>query len=192
MFHFTRPGSPAIERFLESTSSSSFSYSHLGYTKPEKRGQIPPEYVIDNNRVVIGKGRADFDRAKDAIRNWKMFDFPWIELYCTTTPIEENRTVAILIRHFGVYSLNAARIVYVVDERDQFGFAYGTLAEHGEIGEERFAVNFDQVTGDVSYDLFAFSRPNHFLAKLGYPLVRRLQKQFAKDSKTAMLRAIQA
>jgi len=100
--------------------------------------------------------------------------------------------VAILIRHFGFYSLNAAQIVYVIDEPQQFGFAYayGTLAEHGESGEERFSVDFDDETGEVSYDLFAFSKPNHFLAKLGYPLVRNLQKQFAEDSKAAMLRAI--
>jgi uncharacterized protein (UPF0548 family) len=41
----------------------------------------------------------------------------------------------------------------------------------------------------VFYDLYAFSRPNHFLAKLGYPLARRLQRRFARDSLQAMVRA---
>ena len=44
--------------------------------------------------------------------------------------------------------------------------------------------------GDVVYDLYAFSRPNHLLAHLGYPLTRMLQKQFAEDSKQAMFRAV--
>jgi uncharacterized protein (UPF0548 family) len=86
--------------------------------------------------------------------------------------------------------LNAARIVYVIDEPDQFGFAYGTLAEHGESGEERFSVEFDRKTGDVTYDLYAFSRPNHILAKIGYPFSRMLQKRFAAESKLAMLRSV--
>jgi uncharacterized protein (UPF0548 family) len=82
--------------------------------------------------------------------------------------------------------------VYLVDSRSEvhrFGFAYGTLADHGEIGEERFTVEYDEVTGEVWYDLFAFSRPGPLLAKIGYPLGRYLQKSFAIDSKTAMLTA---
>jgi len=65
-----------------------------------------------------------------------------------------------------------------------------TLAEHAESGEERFSVEFHHATGEVWYDLFAFSRPNHFLARLGYPLSRMLQRRFAEDSKRAMLRAV--
>ena len=120
-----------------------------------------------------------------------MFDFPWVELCWPDTPIEVGNVVAILVKHFGFYSLNAARIVYVIDEPNRFGFAYGTLTEHSESGEERFTVEMEETTGEVFYDLFAFSRPNHKLAKMGYPLARYLQKQFAKESKTAMLRAVQ-
>jgi uncharacterized protein (UPF0548 family) len=107
-----------------------------------------------------------------------------------TSEIEEDRTVAILIRHFGFYSLNAARIVYTIAKRDWFGFAYGTLADHGESGEERFSARFDRESGDVIYDLYAFSRPNHPMSHLGYPLTRMLQKRFAEDSKQAMFRAV--
>jgi len=39
----------------------------------------------------------------------------------------------------------------------------------------------------VWYDILAFSRPNQVLTRLGYPLVRRIQKRFAKDSAAAML-----
>jgi len=43
--------------------------------------------------------------------------------------------------HFGFWSLNAARIVYLIEEDgpcEKHGFAYGTLPEHGERGEERW------------------------------------------------------
>jgi uncharacterized protein (UPF0548 family) len=41
----------------------------------------------------------------------------------------------------------------------------------------------------VFYDLYAFSRPNQLLAKLGYPLARHLQHRFARDSLQAMVLA---
>jgi uncharacterized protein (UPF0548 family) len=193
MFLFSKPNAKMIDEFIDSCSDSAFSYEDVGVTKPEKAEFVlRPQYTIDHNRINIGNGSSDFERAKEAIRQWRMFDFDWLELCWPTTPIEEGRVVAILIQHFGVYSLNAAKIVYSIDAPIRFGFAYGTLAEHGESGEERFSVEFDEETGDVTYDLFAFSKPNHFLSRLGYPLVRRLQKEFGKDSKAAMLRAIQA
>ncbi|MCU1295916.1 MAG: hypothetical protein JWO91_194 [Acidobacteriaceae bacterium] len=71
----------------------------------------------------------------------------------------------------------------------RFGFAYGTLGEHAESGEERFAVEWNQAEDAVWYDILAFSRPHKALAKLGYPLSRVLQKRFAEDSKAAMLKA---
>ena len=101
--------------------------------------------------------------------------------------------MAVSVRHFGFYSLNACRIVYVVDEEDpikRFGFAYGTLAEHAESGEERFTVEWNRHEDKVWFDILAFSRPRQMLAKLGYPLSRFLQKQFAEHSQSAMLRFV--
>ncbi len=121
-----------------------------------------------------------------------MFDMPWVELCWPDASIEEGTTVAILISHLGFWSLNPCRIVYVIQEHgahEKFGFAYGTLLEHEEQGEERFTVEFHSSDQSVWYDLYAFSRPN-FLARLGYPLARTLQKRFARDSKTAMQRAV--
>lgn len=186
MFLFSsKPTPEKIRKFLEDCSDSAFSYREAGATRDE----TPAGYTVDRNRINLGAGLHDFEKAKTAVRNWKMFDMPWIELYQPNTPIEEGSIVAILVRHFGFYSLNAARIVYVIDETDRFGFAYGTLSEHGESGEERFLVERDPETDDVYYVLLAFSRPGHILTWFGYPYARHLQKQFASDSKTAMLKA---
>ena len=121
-----------------------------------------------------------------------MFEMRWVQLCWPDTPIREGATVAVLVSHMGFWSLNAARIVYVVEEDGadkKFGFAYGTLLEHGERGEERFTVEFHAKDQSVWYEVCAFSQPN-FLARLAYPLSRALQKRFARDSKIAMQKAV--
>jgi uncharacterized protein (UPF0548 family) len=111
-------------------------------------------------------------------------------------PIEVGTTVAVVAHHYGFWSLNACRIVYVIDEETnavrRTGFAYGTLPEHGALGEERFSVEWHRADDSVWYDLYAFSRPAHALARLGYPLGRRLQRRFARASKQAMVDASRA
>jgi uncharacterized protein (UPF0548 family) len=73
---------------------------------------------------------------------------------------------------------------------ERFGFAYGTLPDHAERGEERFTVEWHHHDDTVWYDILAFSRPNQFLSGLAYPLVRQLQKRFARDSRAVMHRAV--
>ena len=189
MFLITKPNNETVARFLETQKDSPFSYAEIGAT----RKIAPADYTIDHNRVQLGTGREAFERAIKAVRNWKMFDLSWVNLCWENTLIEEGATVAILAHHFGFWSLNAAKIVYVLEETgeiEKFGFAYGTLLDHSERGEERFSVEFHQADESVWYDLYTFSQPNRFLAKLGYPVSRYLQKQFAMESKQAMVKAV--
>jgi hypothetical protein len=91
-----------------------------------------------------------------------MFDMSWIDLCWPDTPIELGATVAVVIPHLGFWSMNACRIVYLIEEHgsvEKHGFAYGTLPDHAEIGEERFTVEFNPEDQSVWYDLFAISRP---------------------------------
>ena len=188
MFLFSRPDGAQIQRFLDDREADVFSYAEVGHTR-----ETPPSgYNVDRNRVVLGLGSDDFERAKTAIRSWKMFDVPGLELIYPDTPIEPGRNVAVLAHHLGFHSLSSCRIVYVIDEVDRFGFAYGTLTEHVEIGEERFTVEFHRESGEVWYDILAFSRPGNFLVKLGYPYGRYLQRRFAVGSKAAMMLAVSA
>ena len=186
MFRLSHPTRVDIDSFLDEQSKSAFSYPNVGLSM----NGSPAGFNVDHNRIVIGSGESDFERAKTAIRNWEMFNFSWTKLCWPDTPIEAGRTVAIVVRHIGFYSLNACRIVYTIDEGGRFGFGYGTLSEHAETGEERFSVEFDHKTGEVTYDLYAFSKPNQLFARVGYPLSRYLQKRFAVESKAAMYRAV--
>lgn len=187
MFFFKKPGPERIREFLSAQKDERFSYEPVGKTRTES----PSGYVLDHNRIQLGEGRAVFERAKNAIQQWKMFDIAWLELFWAHAPIEVGSTVAITVSHLGFWSLNAARIVYTIEERgalERYGFAYGTLPDHAEMGEERFTVEFHAADETVWYDLYAFSRP-HLLARLALPYTRALQKKFASDSKLAMQKA---
>jgi uncharacterized protein (UPF0548 family) len=143
----------------------------------------------DHNRVELGRGAEVWERAKAAVRSWKMFEHSLTQIFWPDTPIVAGNSVGMLAHHLGFHSLSACRIVYVIDEPTRFGFAYGTLVAHAESGEERFSVEWDENSGVVTYDLYAFSRPRALLAKLGAPYARSLQREFVKLSKAAMVRA---
>ncbi len=97
-----------------------------------------------------------------------------------------------LVSHLGFWSLNGCRVVYGIGDREsrEFGFAYGTLTNHGERGEEIFKVSLDRDSGAVSYTIRAVAQPRAALARLGYPLVRSLQARFRRDSARAMGRGM--
>ncbi len=190
MFLLNRPSNEAIARFINANADVSFGYKEVGATAAMNP---PPSYNIDHNRVWLGEGREIFNKATAALQAWKMFDFSWVHLCWPNAPIEQGSVVGILVNHLGFWSLNAARIVYVIDEIDgveRYGFAYGTLADHAESGEERFLIEYNLANASVWYDLYAFSQPKQLMASLGYPISRWLQKRFAIDSMKAMSNAV--
>lgn len=146
-----------------------------------KNAQVLSAYDYDDNRVLLGEGDAIFAAAKQAIRRWAMFEGNWARIYSDKTPIETGQIVVMCAHLFGLWWLNASRIVYTVDQPKAFGFAYGTLTHHVESGEELFQVEMDD-DGKVWYRLRAFSRPRYWMVKLTYPLARVFQRRFIRDS----------
>ena len=182
-----RPSKEQVLVFLRSLDGVKLSYREARATQ----GDFPAGYQHDFHRVQLGVGPETFQRACEAIRLWKMFPKSWMDLIPKPAAIVEGQMVAVVAHTFGVWWLNACRIVYVVDTTTpthRFGFAYGTVI-HAECGEERFLVEMLE-DGSVWYDLRAFSRPQHWLVRLAYPLARRLQKRFAIDSLQSMRVAV--
>ena len=188
MFLMYKPSEQEVRVFLASQQDKPFSYSPAGITRnPPASG-----YNIDHNRMQLGSGLQCFSYARAAIQRWRMFDISWVHLFWTDTPIQIGSTVAVVVKHLGFWSLNACRIVYVVEESNEqqrYGFAYGTLPGHAERGEESFTVELNKQDGSVWYDILAVSKPGP-MAMLGYVYARRLQRRFARDSKEAMKRAV--
>jgi uncharacterized protein (UPF0548 family) len=190
VFSLNKPSEVDVRRFISSQEDLSFSYSEVGATREDK---VPPGYAVDSYRVRLGEGPEAYVRAVEALCRWRQFDLGWVRLLPPDAPVEVGTTVGVLARHLGFWSLNTARILYLVEETggvERFGFGYGTLPGHAERGEERFGVEWNRENGLVHYEVFAFSRPKHPLAWPGYPFARLLQRRFARDSKRAMVEAV--
>jgi uncharacterized protein (UPF0548 family) len=189
MYTFSQPTPSTIRDFIARQQEKPFSYAEVEYS----RSELPSTFTIDHHRVCLGQGRQVFEQAQVAMRHWEMFNQDWVQLCWPDAPLEVGTTVAVLVRALGVYSLNACRIVYRLEEGgeiERFGFAYGTLSDHAECGEEQFSLEWHHSDDAVWYDILAFSRPNQLLSRVGYPYVRRLQKRFARGSMQAMVRAV--
>jgi len=180
-----------VERYLSSQAKLPLSYEEVGVTR---EGRAPAGYVMDRYRQRLGEGEEVWRRAVGALRSWRQFDLGWARIHPRGAPLEVGSTVGVVAWHLGVWSVNPARIVYGVEETggevERFGFGYGTLPGHAARGEERFLVEWNRESDAVCYDVLAFSRPGHPLAYLGRPFVRLLQRRFARDTKTSMIRAV--
>jgi uncharacterized protein (UPF0548 family) len=189
MIFFRKPTGLQIKEVLDQQAKLPFSYDDVEAT----RGGPPPGYAADHNRIQIGSGEMTYRRAKMAVMRWRMFELSWVQLCWPNVPVQPGNVVGVLAHATGGWWLNACRVVYLFDEPgevERFGFAYGTLPDHAERGEERFTVEWKHADGSVWYEQLSYSQPNHRLARLGGPLARQAQKRFATDSKLAMARSV--
>jgi uncharacterized protein (UPF0548 family) len=188
-----QPGERDIGAFLARQQARPLSYPEVGAS----RGPMPRGYAVGRHRATLGIGEAAFERARHALDRWAMFEVGWVRLVPSDVPPRPGLTVAVVAPvGAGLWSLNACRVVDVFDvcdERGGFevhGFAYGTLADHLERGEERFEVRWERGGDQVAYEVASFSRPAHWLTRLTGPLARRAQARFRRDSGRAMQRAV--
>ena len=110
---------------------------------------LDEEVVADRARQDRFRARASRAQGVEAVRHRLGRSVPAMH-----APVAAGTVVAVLIRHLGFWSLNGCRVVYSVggfDGEARFGFAYGTLTNHAESGEELFEVFLDPQTEDVMY-----------------------------------------
>lgn len=185
MFTLTEPTERDVAELISSQANLPFSYAEVGATQSDP----PAGYKVDHNRVQLGRGVELYQRALEALQHWRQFELGWVTIATNGAKVEKDAVVAVKAWACGMWSLNACRVVYVVNEDGpltRFGFAYGTLPDHIERGEERFLVEWNRSDDSVWYDILAFSQPRHPLVKLGFPVARMMQKRFARDSLSRM------
>ena len=187
MFFARRPSLATIDGFVRDSHELRLSYTPVGVLS----GEVPCR-DLNEEIVTIGRGTTDFERARAALMAWKQFDIGWVETFPGEAPVAVGTVIAVLIHHLRFWSLNGVRVLYSVGSGDdyRFGFAYGTLTNHAESGEELFEVFLDRPTNEVKYRIRATSKPQAALTRLGQPIVRALQARFRHDSAAAMKRAI--
>ena len=192
MLRLRRPSEVAVRSLIERQSRLGFSYPDVGATGTRACATPPPGYAVDHERVRLGAGEADFERACAALRRWEMFRMPGVELCWPDAPIEVETVVAVLARLGPLWSLNCCRIVHRLESEEgveRFGFSYGTLPEHGVRGEERFGVEWLRADESVWWERLAISKPGGLLARLARARTRRFQHRFGERSARAMTAA---
>lgn len=145
-----------------------FTYDAVGATA----GDLPAGYRPTHRRAVLD--RRDFDGAVDDLMRWRVHERVglWV---AASGPVSDTDTVVDMRFGVGPLALRVpCRVVYVVDEPDRAGFAYGTLPGHPESGEERFLLA-RLGDGRLTFTVTAFSRAASRLARLGGPVARGVQ-----------------
>ena len=197
MFSFRKPSNEQVREYLTRQADQPFSYDCVGCSRgvPEARRG----WNIDRARVLLGRGEDTFQKARLAIESWQMFPREVASICWPETPsVGLLSAVVYWAAPVRLWIVFPTRVVYVLSgtthrdgrQIEQYGFGYGTLADHPERGEERFLVEWDRNDDSVWYDLMAVSQPAHWLARLGYPYTRYEQARFRRLSCAAMQRAV--
>ena len=153
---------------LSDLAALTLTYTEVGATA----GPLPAGYHHVQKSAVIGQGRRRFEEAADAGMRWGMLRGAGLRVEATSEVAAVGSDVIV---HLGPVRA-PCRVVYVVDEPDRRGFAYGTLPGHAESGEERFMVRYDPATDEVHAEVVAFSRHGTWWSRLGAPVTSVIQR----------------
>ncbi len=143
-------------------------YREVGATA----GEMPPGYRHIAAGRRIGSGRKRFEDAAEAVLRYGMLRGAGVRVRADTPVAQPGTNV---LGRLGPF-LAPCRVVYVLDEPNRRGFAYGSLPGHAVRGEELFAVRYDPVDDGVHAEVAAFSLPATWWARLGLPVLRLAQK----------------
>lgn len=145
-------------------------------------GPLPEGYHHVRKSAVIGRGRARFDDAAAKVMRWGMLRGAGIRVEATSEVADVGSEVLV-----GLGPVRApCRVVYLIEEQDRRGFAYGTLPGHPESGEELFAVRYEPTTDEVHAEVVAFSRHATWWARLGSPGTALMQRVVTSRYLTAL------
>ncbi len=184
MFHLRRPSAAALRALLAEQSEAPLSYAEVG----RSLAALPSGYQHLTVRRRAGAGPDAMERARSALRSWAGHRALGMRLHPERPELDVDATVAFALRPapLAPWVTGACRIVAVVDEPRRFGFAYGTLPHHPEIGEEAFLAH-RRDDGAVEFEITAFSRPSTRLLALAGPLGRRIQRRSAETYLTGLV-----
>jgi uncharacterized protein (UPF0548 family) len=176
-----RPPSPTdLAHVVSSQAACALSYAEHGATD----GSLPAGYRHDRWEIdLCSFDEATFERLGVAVWQWQVQRGAGLMVY-PADPVRPDLTVALCVRLPGAYVAAAARVVYVTSEPGRRGFAYGTLPQHPEQGEEAFHVV--RHASRVLFRVTAFSRPRHPLARIGGPVSRLIQQRTSQAYLRAM------
>ena len=143
-------------------------YAEVGATA----GRLPTGYHHVRLSSRIGTGRARFEHAAAAVMRYGMLRGAGLRVAATTEVAEVGTDVLGKLGPFAA----PCRVVYVLDEPNRRGFAYGSLPGHAVSGEEMFGVRYDPADESVHAEVVAFSRPATWWSQIGAPVASVIQR----------------
>jgi uncharacterized protein (UPF0548 family) len=177
----------SMGRYLHQRLDAVPTYADFGATL---RGTGPAGFRRDHYEIDLGSGDAIFERGVLGLKTWQAHRIRGVRVFPADAEVRTGVTVVVSLG-LPVLALAApCRIVGVVDEPGRWGFAYGTLPDHPEQGEEAFCVS-QSAGGSVQFDITAFSRPGSALVRLAGPIGRSAQSRGAKGYLAALQRFVQ-
>jgi uncharacterized protein (UPF0548 family) len=168
-----------LDALLDAARRATFSYDPPGATRDP--GAAPSGYRLSQSRRTLGASSA-FEAAARGVRTWQMHKGAGATVVPEAFGVGE--TVLVVMGLGPLEIVAPCRIVYVVDEPNRFGFAYGTLPGHPESGEEAFIVETSE--GRTTFSVTSLSRPAELLARLAGPAGRLVQSGMTRRYMRAM------
>ncbi len=200
LLHLRRPRADFLHELREQQARETPSYREVGATlgtpprdplrRPDRgpeasgpgaSGTLPRGSAHLSGSAPAGAGPEAFERAREALRAWAGHRALGMALSPERPELAVGTTLAFAVRlpAAPLWVTGACRVVAAIDEPDRFGFAYGTLPHHPEVGEELFLAR-RLPSGEVRLEITAVSRPSTRLLALAGPLGRLLQRRAAR------------
>ena len=174
------PSPAQLEKFVAGQHSQTVTYD--GPVVPT------PGFRFTRTLGVLGDGLDVFERAVSGLEAWAVYP-GWMTLYPARPPLKGGTNVVLITGLWPLNTVSAVRVVSLERDNRHAAFTLGTLPQHAVSGGERFCVYLDEQER-VWYELTAVSKPQQLLVKLGAPVLRLVQTQFAKDSLRSLRRFI--
>ncbi len=156
---------------------------------PAGRNPAPPAgYRWVHKSIVVGSGRASYERLADGILSWEIQRGAGLAVHGPGRAVPGVRVIS----GFGLGDLRLPVPCQVVwaqgrdagaqtDEQcapargEMAGFGYGTLPGHPASGEEAFIARLGE-DGTVWFDVLAFSKPAGLIFRLAAPVTTLSQR----------------
>ncbi|RKN49626.1 DUF1990 domain-containing protein [Micromonospora endolithica] len=148
-------------------------YPHVGATRA---GDLPAGWRHVRHRVRLPDGA--FEAAGQAVLTWRLHRAAGIGIDATADRAAPGVRV---VARLGVGPLRLpapCQVVWAVDDATGAGFGYGTLPGHPARGEEAFVVTREP-SGEVWFEVRAFSRPDRWMMRAAGPAGRAFQRAYA-------------
>lgn len=150
---------------------------------------LPTGWGSSTGLAQLGPGDLVWEQALEALRGWAAHRGARVTVEPACAPLVEGTVVAVTAGVPGLAIVGVCRVVRVVDEPDRFGFAYGTVEPHPEVGEESFLLT-RTADGGVEFTVRSVSRAVALPARLVPPVARVLIAAYTRIYARSLAREV--